>query len=160
MLKIIGLYGAAETGKTTTLNTFASDLEEKYDSKPLKQIQSADLSLDNRYCFRIDREGKLSYVVVTTFGDTFFTEQDNRVFLEKSVPSIETSDCYWFVATRTKGHTCEYIESIAKQYSAELVWITKGYVYDFDKPVFEKIKNMVIQQASDSLMSILDSYIQ
>lgn len=108
-MKIIGLYGTHDIGKTTTLN---------------KLIDLLSLIANN---YEIDRSyDTFAYFVINEKNIVVCTPGDNKEAIENNIEFLEKHDCDVFVtATRTKGKTVNGIEKLTKKKSAELIWVEK-----------------------------------
>ncbi|AEE15851.1 ATP-binding protein [Treponema brennaborense] len=114
-MKVIGLYGRSNCGKTSTLNLLIDLLEEKTTGckKPSPQ---------NNVCDRretISFNGKI--VSICTAGDNENQLNENIKYFNKTNPDVAVS------ATRTSGKTCTELKQYATKQSCDVDWIKKIY---------------------------------
>lgn len=113
MKKLIALYGAANRGKTTTLNILIDllavvsehyNIEKNYDSKAVFVINSKTIGV----C----------------------TPGDNQEEIKNNIEFFEENECEIIItATRTKGEGVNELEKFTKKQGSEIEWILKE-----DKP--------------------------
>lgn len=131
---IIGLYGAASTGKTTTLKMVASELQKL--GATVQATERVYDKPDNR--FYIESLSGLR-ICITTVGDDKDIQQENVAFVR------ERGDVdIWITASRTSGGSTGPIADYAKEKDSSILWIKKlspviidsgnGYKYEKDKP--------------------------
>ncbi len=111
--KILGLYGAADKGKTRTLRMLID----------LLNSRSISYSIDdtNEVCVYRGHT-----IVVTTRGDNADLIERNVEFMRKHPWDIAIT------ATRTRGGSCDTILAYAKEIDAVMVWKKKCYGEPFD----------------------------
>lgn len=109
MKKIIALYGAANKGKTTTLNILVDllavvsdyyNIERYYDSKAMFVINKKNIGV----C----------------------TPGDNQEEIKKNIDFFNKNECEIIItATRTKGDGVTELEKFTKKQGIEIDWIIK-----------------------------------
>lgn len=105
MMKIIALYAAANSGKTTTLQKVISYF------KPKLEING-----DQRVVIEIQN----MKVAVTTFGDDADEIKQNFVFAQQNHCEV------LLTASRSKGGSVTMLYEIQKECSLEIDWIKKA----------------------------------
>lgn len=122
LTKIIALYGAANTGKSTTLNYLINLLAKTEAVGNHAEVTVADCG-DVR---KLDDTPKLFVlnglkIAVTPSGD-------NGHELDKNIVFIKDCDCDIAVtASRTKGSSVETLNNFAKAAGIKVEWIKKEY---------------------------------
>lgn len=119
-MKIIGLYGRGECGKSETLGIYLRSLVYGVDlSKAEERFGSHKDMLES-----INRNGTI--VDICPPGDT-------KKIVDKNIDFIKQNPCdIVFTATRTRGDGCEALKDYAQSINAELVWIKKVYNDELD----------------------------
>lgn len=111
MKKIIGLYGRAQCGKTSTLNLLIDLLEVATTgcSMPAPHTGERRVAFDyNGY-----------KVGVGTPGDNAACVRENCDFFDKEMCDVV------FSATRTKGESCHELNAFASKHNVKTDWIKK-----------------------------------
>lgn len=138
-MKIIGLYGRGQCGKSETLGIYLRGLVYGVNLSDAERKFGCDKDLRES----IERNGVV--VDICPPGDTESIVLDNIEFVKQHPCDI------FFTATRTGGKGCKALEAYAKSLNAELVWIKKVYNDDLDtigqkdanKKLAEKLFQMV-----------------
>ncbi|PKL28522.1 MAG: hypothetical protein CVV46_05980 [Spirochaetae bacterium HGW-Spirochaetae-2] len=118
MKMIVGLYGAGNSGKTTTLNLLIKLFQ-------AKESGSVCIYYDGNENNEIDCKAIFRYhnqiIGITTGGDYEATLKENCDFFRKY-------DCdVMFTATKTYGSTRDVLTNFAEERKTELIWIRKFY---------------------------------
>lgn len=114
MEKIIGLWGAGNKGKTTTLNML---IEHLFKNSEMNIVEDIDLETDRFVA--LTWKGKR--IAICTGGDNKEAEKDNIDFLKKQDADI------FVAASRTKGGSVDKLEAFAKRQGIEIDWAEKTY---------------------------------
>ena len=129
-MKVIALYGAGGTGKTTTLNLLNNLIN--------PDNPATNLRKDDRYD-PISYKGK--QIVITTPGD-------NKKEIEKNIEHLEDKNCDILVtASRTWGQTVTEL----KNFSKNIRWIKKNLGH--------KRQDLVNEAQALDLQAIIDEVI-
>lgn len=112
MKKIIGLYGRAQCGKTTTLRMLFDDLV-KLGSEVLSPLPSQG---DARSL--LEYNGML--IAICTGGDTADIVDENCTYFTTTKCDIGIS------ASRTKGNTCDILNNYAQSHKLGVCWVRKN----------------------------------
>ena len=155
MLRIIGLLGSEDYGKTHSLNYFARMIEKHFDIRPFVFKSNGDGSdeSDNYYGYSFAINGKEVIVIITTQGDWLQGVECNYEFLKANV-DIKTKDVFWFSASRAKGSTKDRLNQIQQSTEGEIYWIRKGCI-EFYPNLPEEIELKNNLHTSELLFSIL-----
>lgn len=115
MEKIIGLWGAGNKGKTTTLNMLIEWYLKNPESNDIfiKKFPSNDLAVAFTW--------KGTRIVICTAGDYWESEEENIAFFKEQDADI------FVAASRTKGGSVDKLEAFAKRQGIEIDWIEKTY---------------------------------
>lgn len=162
-MRIIGLYGASNTGKTTTLNLVANDLEKS--GANILSHERVYESSDYRYYIQCPNRLKLC---ITTAGDNKTIQQENVDFVAPKENKVDI----WITASRTSGESTLPMVTFANDQKTTILWVrklspiiidqSKGYKYENDRPsIFgnsicdrlnridsDRILNMVFQETT------------
>lgn len=130
MKKIFGLWGAANRGKTTTLNILVDLLSQVSDSYSVQRFY------ESRAWFLING----IKIGVCTPGD-------NQTEIKENIKFFTKNECEIIVtATRTKGGSVDEVEFFKNEHNAELVWIEKEDNPDLNKLVAGDIFRRIIDE--------------
>ena len=119
-MKIIGLYGRGQCGKSETLGIFLRSLV--YGVNIFDAEGKFDIDKDLRESINCND----TIVDICPPGDTLKIVECNIEFIKQNPCDIV------FTATRTKGWGREALKNYAKSINAELVWVKKVYNDDLD----------------------------
>lgn len=120
-MKIIGLYGRKDCGKSETLGIYLRGILHGVNLSDAEEMFGVDKDL----CESINRNGII--VDLCPPGDT-------KEIVESNIEFIKQNPCdIVFTATRTKGEGCKALENYTKSINAELVWVKKVYNDDLGK---------------------------
>lgn len=130
MKKIFGLWGAANRGKTTTLNILVDLLSQVSDS----------------YCVQRFYESR-AWFLINGIKIGVCTPGDNQIEIKENIKFFTENECEIIVtATRTKGSSVDEIEVFKNEHNAELVWIEKEDNPDLNKLVAADIFRRIIDE--------------
>ncbi len=133
MIKIIGLYGRANVGKTSTLNLLIDLLKVQTTGCAMAPPQALERKMIFTY--------KGFIIGIGTAGDTYEEVAANCDFFDANNCDIV------FSATRTRGGSCRELNKLAHKHSLSTIWIKKIIV----TTGFNVIN---LQQANDLLSMI------
>lgn len=114
MEKIIGLWGAGNKGKTTTLNML---IEWYFENSNMNIVEDIDMETDRFVALT----WKGTRIVICTAGDYWESEEENIAFFKEQNADICVA------ASRTKGGSVDKLEAFAKRQGIEIDWIEKTY---------------------------------
>lgn len=130
MKKIFGLWGAANRGKTTTLNILV------------------DLLSQVSYSYSVQRfyESR-AWFLINGIKIGVCTPGDNQTEIKENIKFFTKNECEIIVtATRTKGGSVDEVEFFKNEHNAELVWIEKEDNPDLNKLVAGDIFRRIIDE--------------
>lgn len=118
-MKVIGLWGKANQGKTTMLNQLIERL--KQEGAEIVEQKAAKSGQDKRVFIVIKYKEKriCICICIATYGDVRRDLEKNCAFFDQHHPDIVIS------ATRTHGETREVLEKYAKKHNTKPIWIEK-----------------------------------
>lgn len=118
-MRIIGLYGHGDCGKSDTLNALKELLRERGRSISTKPHPSCEMPETFEY------EGMV--VCVAPAGD-------NRTTVEANCRYFKMKNCGVAVtATRCKGGSVDALNEFAEDEGVEIEWVQKSYEYNLSK---------------------------
>lgn len=130
MKKIFGLWGAANRGKTTTLNILVDLLSQVADSYSVQRFY------ESRAWFLING----IKIGVCTPGD-------NQTEIKENIKFFTENECEIIVtATRTKGGSVDELALFKNKHNAELIWIEKKDNPNLNKLVAADIFRRIINE--------------
>lgn len=118
-MRIIGLYGHGDCGKSETLNALKELLREKGKSISVKPHPWSELPESFEY--------KGIVVCVAPGGD-------DKAKLQENIRYFKAKQCDLAIsATRCKGGSVEELQKYAKSKGVEIEWVQKSYEYNLSK---------------------------
>lgn len=132
MKKIIGLYGRANTGKTTTLKRLIRLFGEKANGEKPVTID--------------DYRGKK--IVIAPGGDTLGVVKANVKTFKEEKADILVS------ATRTKGGSQDALKEHAKKIGTDVIWVGKNH----SASLHEFINEVQVQELRAFIDLIIDNW--
>lgn len=118
-MRIIGLYGHGNCGKSETLNELKELLRTKGKSLSLAEHSNSDIPET------FDYNGII--VCVAPGGDTRAVVEENCQYFRKNECNIAIT------ATRTKWGPVDALKEFAEKEGAEIEWIAKSYEYNLSR---------------------------
>ena len=117
-MKVIALYGKANTGKTSALNTVAEGLKAG-GATIIETVKNDFDTADRRYLIKL-ADGRM--VCITTAGDDAETQEAKFIFVKKCKPEI------WITASHERDESADPVkDSYREGYSDHVTWIRKLY---------------------------------
>ena len=137
LLRIIGLYGHGDCGKSEALNALKELLREKGKSISAKPHPWSEMPETFEY--------KGSVVCVAPGGDDKSKLQENiRYFKAKKCDVAIT-------ATRCKGGSVAVLQKFAQREGVEIEWVAKSYEYNLSK----ETQTLCNREAADVLLRMI-----
>lgn len=158
-MKVIALYGKANTGKTSTLNTVVERLK-TLGARIIDTEKNDSNNADRRYIIELD-DGRR--VCITTAGDYSETQDANYNFVKVHKPEI------WVTASHEKDGSIDSVKkSFQEGYTDYVIWIRKLYpmmiiqnetIYRYKKDesslFLESICNRMNQIDADRVLNLI-----
>jgi Cdc6-like AAA superfamily ATPase len=121
LTKIIALYGAANTGKTTTLNYLIDLLKKAQSLSDYSTISIEDCGDKRHADQRVVVEIQGLKIAITTSGD-------NGTELKRNIEYFKQNDCdIAITATRTRGYSVEELKGFSNVAGLNVERIRKEY---------------------------------
>ena len=144
-MKIIGLFGKADQGKTTTLNQVIEKL--KQEGGEIKN-EVADNGKDRHVC--IEYKGKRICIA---------TDGDNEPILQRNCDFFDECNRYLHIdvavsATRTRNTTRKVLEQYAKEQKNQVTWIKKRG--SADKEIQTELNNIDTYLVLKNILADID----
>lgn len=118
-MRIIGLYGHGDCGKSETLNTLKELL--RASGKSLSGSPHPNSEMPETF------EYKGMIICVAPGGD-------DRAKLQENIRYFKTNKCdVAITATRCKGGSVEELQKYAKSEDVEIEWVQKSYEYNLSR---------------------------
>lgn len=140
MKKIIGLYGRANCGKSSTLKKLIQIFEECPNAH--KEEKFEEFNGD----FRITFTFKDKCVCVATGGDDKSIIEENCNYFKNNKFDIAIS------ATRAAGGTCDSLNDFATEHNGKMIW-HKKYIESFD---YKKYQDEINELEAKELFEYID----
>lgn len=138
-MRIIGLYGHSNRGKSATLNMLKELLRKEGKSISTRPHPNSDSPETFEY--------KGMIVCVVPGGDT-------GEIVEKNCDYFKSKNCdVAFSATRCKGASVEALQRLEKREGTKIKWIAKSYEYN----LCESTQHQCNQEISEYLLSIVSN---
>ncbi|MBO6252124.1 MAG: hypothetical protein J6O49_00530 [Bacteroidaceae bacterium] len=118
-MRIIGLYGHSNCGKSETLNALKELLREKGNSISSKS---------HPWCEMLETFEYKGLVACVAPGG------DDKAKLQENIRYFKAKKCNVAItATRCKGGSVEELQKYAKEVGVEIEWVQKSYEYNLSK---------------------------